>query len=277
MNRSCRLSGVALALVFAQAAAMAAIAPDVAQDLMKKSGLWGQLDSLGAQVRGGMADAVPNSGDPQAEATKTRMLACADTAYSADAMRATAVDAVSGALQATDVSTLTAWYDSALGRQVAGMEEASTAQVIDPQERLRRGSAALETAPATRKASLQAILAETRSVDIMADTVIEMAIAVRTGMASADPAMTPEALADVKADLSGKRPLLVQRYTQLALPAYAFAYASLGDDDLKRYADYLAAPAAKAYNDGAVRGVARALTDGSVKLGRCLKDAAAKP
>ena len=276
MNRSCRLSGVALALVLAQAAAVAAVAPEVAQDLMKKSGLWAQLDSLGGQVRGGMASAVPG-GDAKVEATKTRMLACADTAYSADAMRATASDAVAGALQPSDVSTVMAWYDSPLGRKIASMEEASTAQVIEPQERVRRGSAALETASPARKASLEAILTETRSVDIMADTVIEMAIAVRTGMASADPAMTPSALADVKADLSAKRPLLVQRYSQLALPAYAYAYANLGDDDLKRYADYLSAPAAKAYNDGAVRGVARALTDGSVKLGRCLKDAAAKP
>ena len=277
MNRSCRLTGVALALVFAQAAAMAAIAPDVAQDLMKKSGLWGQFDSLGAQVRGGMADAVPHGGDPHAEATKTRMLACADTAYSADAMRATAVGAVSGALQATDVSTLTAWYDSALGRQVAGMEEASTAQVIDPQERLRRGSAALETASATRKASLQAILAETRSVDIMADTVIESAIAVRQGVAGANGTATAVAMSDVRADLSARRPELVARYSQMALPAYAFAYAGLDDDELKRYADYLAGASAKTYNDGSVRGVARALSDGSVKLGRCLKDAAAKP
>ncbi len=276
MNRSYRLSGVALALMLAQAAATAAIAPDVAQELMKKSGLWGQLDSLGGQVRGGMENAVPN-GDAKVEATKTRMLACAGTAYGVDAMRATAADAVAGALQPSDVSTLMAWYDSPLGRKVASMEEASTAQAIDPQERLRRGSAALETASPGRKASLEAIVAETRSVDIMADTVIEMAIAVRTGMASADPATTPSALADMKADLSSKRPLLVQRYSQLALPAYAFAYASLGDDDVKRYADYLAAPAAKAYNDDAVRGVARALTDGSVKLGRCLKDATAKP
>ena len=277
MNRSCRSSAVALALVLSHAAATAAIAPEAAQDLMKKSGMWAQLDSLGAQVRGGMASSLPNDGDPQAEAMKTRMLVCADTAYGADALRATAVDAVAGALQPADVSDLTAWYDSALGRKVAGMEQASTAEVADPQERLRRGDAAQEKASAARKASLQAILVETRSVDIMADTVIEMAIAVRTGMASTDPSMTPSALGDVKAELSGKRPQLVQRYTQLALPAYAFTYASLGDDDLKRYADYLAAPAAKAYNDGAVRGVARALTDGSVKLGRCLKDAAAKP
>ena len=277
MNRSHRKSAVALGLMLAQAAAMAAIAPDVAQDLMKKSGLWNQLDSLGAQVRGGMASAVPGTGDPQADATKSRMLACADTAYSADAMRATAVDAVSGALQPADVSALAAWYDGPLGRKISGMEASSTAQVLDPQERLRRGGAALETASATRKASLQAILAETHSVDIMADTVIEMAIAVRTGMASADPAMTPGALADAKAQLSARRPQLVDRYAQLALPAYAFAYATLGDDDLERYADYLAAPAAKASNDAAVRGVARALSEGSFKLGRCLKDAGAKP
>ena len=277
MNCSHRMSGVALGLLLAQGAAMAAIAPDVAQDLMQKSGLWGQLESLGAQVRGGMSGALPSSGDLDVEATRTRMLACADTAYSADALRATAVDAVAGALQPTDVSAVTGWYDGPLGRKIAAMEEASTAQTLDPQERLRRGNAALEKASVARKASLQAILAETRSVDIMADTVIEMAIAVRTGMASTDPSMTPGALGDMKAELSGKRPQLVQRYTQLALPAYAFAYASLSDDDLKHYADYLASPAAKAYNDGAVRGVARALTDGSARLARCLKDGATKP
>ncbi len=198
MHRSCRRSGVAAALLLGQAAATAAIAPEAAQDLMKKSGLWGQLDSLAGQVRGFMSSAVPD-GDANVAATKTHMPACADTA---DAMRATAVDAVAGALQPSDVAPLMAWYDSPLGRRVAGMEEASTAQVIDPQERLRRGSAAL---------------------------------------------------------------------------AYAFACANLGDDDVRRYADHLAAPAAKACNDAGVRGVARALTDGSVNVGRCMKDASARP
>jgi len=277
MVRWHRMSGVACALALAHAAAGAAVGAAVAQDLTKKSGLWLQLDSLGAQVRAGMASSLAKSGDPQAEATRTRLLACADTAYGADAMRATAVDAVAGALQPADVPALLAWYDSALGRKVAGMEEASTAQVPDPAERLRRGEQALRTASAGRKAALQAILTEARSVDIMADTVIESAIAVRQGTASVDGTATASAIADIKADLSARRPQLVARYSQMALPAYAFAYAGLDDDELKRYADYLAGDSAKAYNDGTVRGVARALSAGSVTLDRCLKDAAAKP
>ena len=276
MKRWHRTAGAAMALAFAQAA-LAGVGPDVAQDLAKKSGLWQQLDSLGSQVRAGMANSLAKAGDAQAEATKARLLACAEQAYGADAMRATAVDAVAGALQPADVPALLAWYDSALGHKVAGMEETSTAQVADPAERLRRGGEALATASAVRKASLQAILGETRSVDIMADTAIEMATAVRQGVASTDPSTTPSAMADIRADLSSRRPQIVARYGQMALPAYAFAYAGLDDDELKSYADYLASPAAKAYSDGSVRGVARALSDGSVKLGRCLKDAAAKP
>ena len=277
MTRWHRMSGVACALAIAQGAALAAIAPDVAQDLTKKSGLWLQLDSLGAQVRAGMASALAQEGEPQAEAAKTRLLGCADTAYGADALRATAVEAVAGALQPADVPALLAWYGSALGRKVAGMEEASSAQVTDPAERLRRGDQALRTASAGRKASLQAILTETRSVDVMADTVIESAIAVRQGVAGVDGTATASSIADIKADLSAKRPQLVARYSQMALPAYAFAYATLDDDELQHYADYLAGSSAKAYNDGAVRGVARALADGSVKLGLCLKAGSAKP
>ena len=273
-----RWQGMALgvvALVVAQGGAMAAVAPEAAQELVKKSGLWLEIDSLGGQVRAGMASALARDGGAQAEARRTRLLGCAATAYGTDAMRAMAVDAVAGALQPADVPALLAWYDGELGRRVAGMEQVSAAQVTDPAERLRRGEQALRTASARRKTSLQAILAETRSADIMADTAIEMAIAVRQGLAMADPSATPGAIADIKADLAAKRPQLVERYAQMGLPAYAFAYDGLADDELRRYADYLASPAAKAYSDGAVRGVARALTDASVTLGRCLKDAGA--
>ena len=275
MNRSHRLSGVALALLAVQAAAMAAVPVDAARDLAMKSGLWAQMESLGQQVRAGMATSLAKGGDAPADAARARMLACADTAYGTDALRATAVDAVAGALQPADLPPLLAWYDSDIGARIAGMEQASAARVADPQERLRLGGEAFAKASDARKASLRAILSETRSVDIMADTVIEMATAVRTGMASASAA-TPDAMAQIRSELEAKRPQLVTRYAQMALPAYAFAYDGLGDADLRRYADYLAGPAAKAYSDGAVRGVARALSDGSVKLGRCLKEAGAK-
>jgi hypothetical protein len=273
MIRSHRMWGTALVLATAQAAAMAAVNPEVAQDLTKKSGLWTQLDSLGTQVRAGMAAAMAKNPGTVTEAQKTRMLDCAQSAYASDGLRSPAIDAVAGTLQPADVAPLQAWYDGPLGRKISAMEASSGTQVTDPQERLRRGGEALSGASEARKASLQAILTETHSVDIMADTLIEMALAVQQGMASFDPAASGTSIAELKANLSSRRPQLIQHYAQIALPAYAFTYAELGDEELKTYADYLGTPAAMSFNDGSTRGVARALTSGSVKLGRCLKDA----
>ena len=275
MIRSHRTWGTALLLATAQAAAVAAVSPDVAQDLARKSGLLTQLDSLGTQVRTGMAAAMARDPRQPGEAQKTRMLDCAQAAYAADGLRVPALDAVAGTLQPADVAPLQSWYDSPLGRKIATMEATSGAQATDPQERLRRGAEALSGASEARKGALQAIVTETHSVDIMADTLIEMALAVQQGMSSLDPAAAGTPITELKANLSNRRPQLVQHYGQIALPAYAFTYAGLGDDELKTYADYLGTPAAKTFNDGSARAVSRALTAGSVKLGRCLKEAGA--
>ncbi len=276
MTLTYRMWGAALALLAGQGVAVAAIGPEAATELTHKSGLWVQLESLGAQVQAGMADSMAKSPGQLTEPQKTRMLDCAKTAYAADGLRAVAVDAVAGTLQPADVAPLTGWYDSALGHKIAAIEEASAAQVVTPQERLQRGGEALGHASESRKAAFDAILVETHSVEMMADTLIEMAYAVQQGMASLDPATTTAALAQIKANLASHRPQLLQHYAQISLPAYAFTYTGLGDDDLKQYADHLSSPSAKTFNDGSSRGVARALSAGSVKLGRCLKEAGAR-
>ncbi len=276
MTLTNRMWGTALALLAVQGVAAAAIGPEAAQDLTRKSGLWVQLESLGVQVQAGMSDSMAKNPGQLSEAQQSRMLDCARTAYAADGLRSVAVDAVSGVLQPADVAPLTGWYDSALGHRISAMEEASAAQAVTPQERLQRGNEALSKASESRKASLNAILVETRSVEMMADTLIEMAYAVQQGMASLDPATTPAALSEIKANLASHRPQLLQHYAQISLPAYAFTYGGLADDDLKQYAEHLSSPSAKAFNDGSSRGVARALSSGSVKLGRCLKEAGAK-
>jgi hypothetical protein len=275
MIRPHRTWTTALLLATAQVAAVAAVSPEVAQDLAKKSGLWVQLDSLGTQVRTGLAAAMAKNPGPRTEAQKARILDCAQAAYAADGLRTPAIDAVAGTLQPPDLAPLLSWYDSPLGRKISALEASSSTQATDPQERLRRGGEALSGASEGRVVALQSILTETHSVDIMADTLIEMALAVQQGVASVDPAATGTSIAELKANLSSRRPQLIQHYAQIALPAYAFTYAGLGDDELKTYADYLGTPAAKSFNDGSTRGVARALTAGSVKLGRCLKDSGA--
>ena len=237
---------LALALMAAPGAAMAAIGTQAAQELTHKSGLWVQLDSLGTQVREGMSDALEKNGAAVSTAQKTRMLDCAESSFGADGLRAIAVDAVAGAMRPVDVLPLQAWYDSPLGRRIAAAEEASAARTISPQERLRQGNEALAAASPERRAALQSILTETHSVEIMADTLIEMAFAVQQGMASLDPAVTPAAIADIKAQMASRRPQLIQHYAQISQPAYAFTYAGIADDDLAPYAEHLSSPPAEA-------------------------------
>jgi hypothetical protein len=270
MTRPTPMWSLVLALMAGPGAAMAAIANQAAQEITHKSGLWVQLDSLGSQVRAGMSDALEKNGVGVSAERKARMLDCAQSSFGADGLRAIAVDAVAGALQPVDVLPLQAWYDSPLGRRIAAAEEASAGRMIDPQERLRQGGQALDAASPARRAALQSILTETHSVEIMADTLIEMAFAVQQGMASLDPSATPATIADIKATMASRRPQLIRHYTQISLPAYAFTYATLADDDLGEYAEHLASTPAESFNEGSTRGVARALAAGSAKLGRCL-------
>jgi len=271
MIRWRRISGAALVLLAVQDVAVAGIGADAAQDLVHKSGLWGQLESLGAQLHGGMAAAEKKSPGKFSAAQIAALAGCADSSYAPAELRTIAVDAVAGALAPADLPALQAWYDGALGRKIAATEEHSSADVPDPQERMRRGGEALATASEARKTALQAILAETHSVDIMTDTVIEMAAAVQQGIAGMGPPADGPSAAEFKANLVARRPQIAAHYAQLSLPAYAFTYATLGDDELNQYAAYLDTPAARTFNDASVRGVARALNAGSVRLGRCLQ------
>jgi len=276
MIRPTRPWSLALALLAGPGAALAAVGTDAAQDLTRKSGLAVQLDSLGSQVRAGMSDALDKNGAGVSAAQRKRMLDCAESAFAGEGLRAIAVEAVAGALDPSDLGPLADWYDSPLGRRIAGAEEASANQILEPQERLRRGAEALTTASPARRGALQSILTETHSVEIMADTLIEMAFAVQQGMATLNPAATPASVAQIKAAMQARRPQLIQHYAQISLPAYAFTYGKMTDDDLQQYALHLSSASAESFNDASARGVARALTAGSAKLGRCLKDAGPK-
>jgi hypothetical protein len=254
-----------------QGAAVAAVSPEAAQDLARKSGLWDQLDSLGSQVGADMSAAAAKNPAKASAEQQAKLMDCAQSAYATEGLRETAIDAVAGALQPADLPTLEGWYDSPIGRKIAATERDSSQQVQDPQERVRRGAASLASAGDARKAALQAIVTQSHSVELMTDTVIEMALAVQQGMASLAPSASGNSTAELKAGLAGRRPQIMGRYAQISLSAYAFTYGGLADDELQRYADFLGSPSGTAFNEATMRGVARALNSGAVQLGRCMQ------
>ncbi len=273
MIRSNGMWGAAVVLLCAQGAAVAAVSPEAAQDLARKSGLWAQLDSLGSQVDADLSVAAARSAAKVSAEQRTKLMGCAQSAYAAEGLRKTALDAVAGALQPADLPPLEAWYDSSIGRKIGAVERDSSQQVQDPQERVRRGAEALASAGETRKAALQAIVTQSHSVELMTDTVIEMTLAVQQGVASLDPSASGPSTAALKAQLASRRPQILGHFAQISLNAYAFTYGALADDELQRYADFLGSASGTAFNDASMRGVARALDAGAVQLGRCMQGA----
>ena len=202
---------------------------------------------------------------------QAKLLACAQSAYAAEGLRKTALDAVAGTLQPADLPPLQAWYDSPLGRKIAVIERDSSQQVPDPQERIQRGTAALarRTPRARRRCSPSS--RESHSVEMMTDTVIEMTLAVQQGMASVDPSATANSNAALRAQLASRRPQIVEHYAQISLDAYAFTYGELTDGELQQYADFLGSAGGASFNDGTMRGIARALNSGATQLGKCMQ------
>ncbi len=271
MIRPNRMWGAAVALLCAHGAAVAGVSPDAAQDLAKKSGLWSQLDSLGSQVGEGMSAAAQKSAGKVSVEQQAKLLGCAQSAYATEGLRKTALDAVAGGLQAADVPVLVAWYDSPIGHKIALVEHDSSELVTDPQERVRRGAAALASGGAARQALLQAIVTKSHSVEMMTNTVIEMTLAVEQGMASVNPPAAGNFTPELKARLESRRPQIVGHYAEISLDAYAFTYGALADEELQRYADFLGSASGAAFNDATMRGVARAMNSGSMQLARCLQ------
>ena len=263
--------GAAIVLLCAQGAAVAAVSPEAAQDLARKSGLWAQLESLGSQVDADLSAAAAKSAGKVSAEQRAKLRGCAQSAYAAEGLRRTALDALAGALQPGDLPTLEAWYDSPVGRKIGATERDSSQQVQDPQERVRRGAEALASASETRKAALQAIVTQSHSVELMTDTVIEMTLAVQQGVASLDPSASGHSTAEFQAQLASRRPQIMGHFAQISLNAYAFTYGGLADDELQRYADFLGSASGTAFNDASMRGVARALNAGAVQLGRCMQ------
>ncbi len=263
----------ALALLAAHGAATAAVGADAARELAQKSGLWSQLGSLGTQVRNGLNAAAQKDGGKLDAEQQKRLLTCAEGAYAIDRIRAAAIDAVAGALSEPDLAPLRAWYDSPLGGRITQMEEASSALAVDPQERLRLGAEKLAGAGPARTAALQAILDNTHGSQRMVDTMIEVTLAIQQGVASADPSAAVPPAAEMRAALEQQRPQLAARYERILLSLFSFNYAGLPDDELRRYADFLASASGMAFNDAGARAVSRALRGGGVQLGRCVQEA----
>jgi len=261
---------LALLLSMAAGLSQAQIGADTAEQLMRKSGLWQQLATLGPQVRAGL-QAVPGL---KAE-EQQRLGRSVDTAFAPDPVRASALRVLTDGLSPSLVPPLLAWFDSALGRRITALEEASAASGADPTEALREGAALLDRATPERRQLLGRIVELTQAPEAAVSMMINTALAIQQGVASVAPAMPGPSRQELKAGLEGQRASMRRAFEGVMLAAFARAYETLPDAELAAYAEFIGTPGGRHFNDVATRAVERAMVDGAQALGRSLPGAKA--
>ena len=171
------------------------------------------------------------------------------------------------------IAELRVWYDSPRGMAITAAEEATAASPRPPDEAMRDGMRLLSDATPSRQAILGRISDATRAPEAMANLIINTAVAVQQGVVRARGQQDGPSSADLRAALVAQKPQMIQAFSLVVLATYAMAYAGIGDEDLDRYATFLASKPGMKFNGQCLLAFDRALTQAAREFGQGLPTA----
>jgi hypothetical protein len=242
-----------------------------AEALMKKSGLWQQLDSLAPQVRAGMLAAMDKAGARPSAEEQQRLGQAVDESYAAARLRGVAGGVIAQGLEPRHLNVLNRWYDGALGRRITLIEEAAAADATPPDATMQQGQALLEAMPSTRRAALAGIVEATKSAELMVSITINTVLATQRGVASVLPqGQQGPTQQELRALLDAGRERMQDNFSAYLVAAMARTYAELPTPELTQYLDFLRGDAGRHFSDITGRALDAAITDASAELGRRL-------
>jgi len=239
-----------------------------AETLMRKSGLWKQLESVAPQMRAGLSGAMSQGKPAVAAAEVERVSRIADNAFAPQRLRSIAQEIIAKGTKPAHVPALLAWYGSPSGIAFTKLEEDAAAQERDPHVAMREDMAFLSTLPASRQARLHEIVEVTRSAEALTNMTINTLVAVQAGAASALPGGPAVSARELRGTMDAQRPQMLKAYAGLAAGSFARIYAGASDAELAKYTAFLKSPAGRHFMDISVRALDAALVDGGAELGR---------
>jgi len=253
--------------------AQAQIDPGSAERLLRKSGLWVQLDGVAAQMRHGLKEAATQGGQAPTPAEAERLDAAATAAYAAERLRGVALRTVSRELQPVHLKALFAWYDAPTGVLMTRLEEQSAADTREPDAVMADGLALLQAMSPARRGQIEALVQASGSVETALSMTLNTIAGVRLGLSGVLPpgdGPTPEA---TRALLAEQLPRLRPAFEQLVRAVSAVAYASADEAQLAAYVVFLRSPAGQHLSDVMNRVLDAAFLDAATELGRRLAPA----
>lgn len=256
--------------------AFAQVSGEVAEELLRKCGLWAQLGQVSAQVGAGLDAALSQSTSKVSDDERARVEKIFAHAYEPSRLRSAASASLQRHMDPKQLAQIRAWYDSPIGIHITALEEAESAAPTSPEQRGKQGLEAYAHSSSNRQALLRQIVDVTRAAEAITQMLLSTAVGVRRGILSLDPTSVGPSPADLGAKLEGQRGAIEQRYKGVMLASLASAYESLSDDDLRRYIDFLASEPGAGFTAASIRAMQDALAEAAEDLGRGLEGAAPK-
>lgn len=259
---------VGLALCTA-ASAFAEISTEAAEVLMRKDGLWEQLDqipaAIGAEVKRRTAK---GSGATLAEDAANAIADAFLQTFSAERMQVATRAVIARDLPREQLSPLLEWFDSPLGREIQQAQVASDSRTASKgfEVAIKDGSAAFAKAPPRRQALLQRVERAVDAGGAAARFVLGSGMAAAQAMATAGN--DPQSVEQARQELESARPQLENQYRLINTVLSVSVYENLTDDELTRYVEFLESPAGRQFQAVAIRGVEEAFRDAGAAAGR---------
>lgn len=270
-----RALSCAAALIGLQAAAQAGVGLDVAQDLMRRSGLWEQMGSVAPQFDAALSASFARLAKPIPADAQERMRRAVQSAYAPERLRAVAAASLARELDPKMVADLLAWYGSPLGQAVRQLEQAQSGSVEEPAARLRKGADLYRAAAPMRQALLQRTTAVTHAAEATTSVLVESTLALRLGMLKVEPDEPGPSVDELRRSLEEKRPALTQRYAGMMTADFALMYAKLQDGELEAYDRFLESDSGARFNTLALAALRDAMVEAAREYGGALPGAKA--
>ncbi len=253
--------------------AFAQIDASIAEDLMRKSGLWKQLESVGPQLSAGWMAAPNPPGVTFTDEQRTRTARSAEQAFSASALRKIALGVIASDTPSANVAPLMGWYTSPLGQRLSKLEELASAET-DVVGTMAKGNAKLIAISAHRRELLEKFLVAIRGAEAMTDLMLNMSTAIAYGVTVAAGPNTTIPLAELRRTMMSQRPEMLKAMRAAFLAFAATTYESVSDDELKQYTAFLASPVGKNFQDVSLVGTDRAVVLAATAWGKVIVDSA---
>ncbi|MEM1190416.1 MAG: hypothetical protein AAGI72_17935 [Pseudomonadota bacterium] len=213
-------------------------------DLLRLSGLSAQVRQFPEMVKVGILQAA------EAEALlsdveRDQMLAGVDRAFAPEALESSIGNEVGRALSRGDITSLMAWYQSSIGKQITASEERASTPAAYA-EMMRRASELAQNVELMEFAErLDQLLGAT---DMTLEIQKTSALAVYAALATKTAPEEPMDLLDYATQLEAMTPELRPQVKQLVHISSAFAYEGVDEASRSKYEQFLRTPAASRFN-----------------------------